>query len=261
MSDLPTPYRAFSLAGRAAIVTGASGGLGRQFALTLAKAGAKVALAARRTDALTSVAAEIAAFDGRAIPIKLDVTDVGSVKKAIADAATELGPITVLINNSGIARVKPVLDHDVETWDEVTSTNLRGAWLMAQETARHMVDHGRGGSIVNIASILGLRSIGGLSSYLASKAGLIHLTRGMAVELARHDIRVNALAPGYYNTDMNRPFFESPPGQAMIKRIPQRRLGEPADLDGALLLLASDAGRYMTGTVIVVDGGHSINPV
>ncbi|MBM3601769.1 MAG: glucose 1-dehydrogenase [Alphaproteobacteria bacterium] len=251
----------FSLEGHSAMVTGASGGLGRHFAITLARAGAKVALAARRTEALVAVAREIAAFDARAIPIRLDVTDVHSVQRAVADAATELGPITVLINNSGIVRVKPALDHDIATWDEVVATNLRGAWLVAQETARHMAEHGRGGSIVNIASILALRTAGGVASYAASKAGLVHLTQAMAVELARHRIRVNAIAPGYFGTDMNRAFFETPAGQALIKRIPQQRLGSPEDLDGVLLLLASDAGRYMTGSLVVVDGGHSVNPL
>ncbi|MBM3573155.1 MAG: glucose 1-dehydrogenase [Alphaproteobacteria bacterium] len=261
MTSSNSPSQTFSLQGHAAIITGASSGLGRHFALTLARAGAKVALAARRTDALAELAREIATFDGRAIPIKLDVTDEVSIKAAVADAETELGPISILINNSGIARVKPVLEHDVATWDEVVQTNLRGAWLIAQETARHMASHGKGGSIVNIASILALRTAGGLSSYLAAKAGLAHLSEGMAVELARHHIRVNVLAPGYYNTDINRSFFESAAGQAMIKRIPLRRLGEPRDLDGALLLLASDAGRYMTGCTIVVDGGHTITPI
>lgn len=251
----------FSLVGHAAIVTGASGGLGRHFALTLARAGAKVALAARRLDALAELAREIADFDGRAIPVSLDVTDPASVRRAVAAAETELGPITVLVNNSGITVFKELFAHDESDWDRVIDTNLKGAWLMAQETARHMKDHGRGGSIVNIVSILGLRPTIGVPAYLASKVGLIHLTHGLALELARHKIRVNALAPGYFSTDINREFLEGAAGEALKKRIPQRRFGQLEDLDGALLLLASDAGRYMTGAVIPIDGGHLVSSV
>ncbi len=251
------PTGPFDLEGRAAIVTGASSGLGRHFAMTLARAGAKVALAARRLDALCELAREIEAFDGRAIPIELDVTNGESVKDCVTTAEMELGHISILVNNAGMAETKAALDIGEADWDRVMDTNLKGAWLMAQETARHMAKLGHGGSIVNVASVLGLRATGRLAPYCASKAALVNLTRALAIDLARHDIRVNALAPGYVETDINRLFIQSPDGEALRKRIPQRRFGQPEDLEGALLLLASDASRYINGSVIVVDGGHS----
>lgn len=247
----------YDLSDRTAIVTGASTGLGRHFALTLARAGAKVALAARRLDNLTEAAHEIEAFDGRALPVALDVTDVESVRACVTAAETELGPISILVNNAGLAVDKPALDQEESDWDAVLDTNLKGAWLMAQEVARHMARLGHGGSIINIASVLGLTGTGRVPAYCASKAGLINLTRALAVDLARERIRVNAIAPGYIETDFNAAFRASEAGQAMVKRIPERRFGTPADLDGALLLLASDASQYMTGSVVVVDGGLS----
>ncbi len=251
------PTGPFDLEGKAAIVTGASSGLGRHFALTLARAGAKVALAARRLDALCELASEIEAFDGRAIPIELDVTDGDSVKDCVTTAESELGHLSILVNNAGTAQTKAALDIDEADWDRVMDTNLKGAWLMAQETARHMAKLGHGGSIVNVASVLGLLATGRLASYCASKAALVNLTRALAIDLARHDIRVNALAPGYVETDINREYLTSEARQALKKRIPQRRFGRPEDLDGPLLLLASEASRHMTGSVIVVDGGQS----
>ena len=254
---LTPPGSLFDLTGKTAIVTGASSGLGWRFAQVLSRAGAKVALAARRLDQLGELARRIEAFDGRAMPIYLDVADPNSVSDCVAAAETELGPISILINNAGIAVGGPALEHSIEDWDRVMDTDLKGAWLMAQETARHMARLGHGGSIVNIASILGLAGSGGVVSYCAAKAGLINLTRALAQEVARHDIRVNALAPGYIETDINRDFLQSEAGQNLKKRIPQRRFGNPEDLDGALLLLASDAGRYITGSVLAVDGGQS----
>ncbi len=247
----------FDLNGQVAIVTGASSGLGRHFALTLARAGAKVAVAARRPDPLDELVRQIEAFDGRAIPVPLDVTQTDSVRACVRVAETELGPISILVNNAGVALDKPVFDQDEADWDRVLDTNLKGAWLMAQEVARHMARLGHGGTIVNIASILGLGGTGQLAPYCASKGGLINLTRALAVELARHQIRVNALAPGYIETDINREFLSGEAGRALVKRVPQQRFGRPEDLDGALLLLASKAGRYMTGTVLLVDGGQS----
>ncbi|UEM23945.1 glucose 1-dehydrogenase [Skermanella mucosa] len=246
------------LSGHIAFVTGASGGLGRHFAITLARAGAKVALAARRPDALKSVAQEIEGFDGRAIAVPLDVTDAASVRAAVEAAETELGPITVLVNNSGVTETVAALDQDEESWDRVIDTNLKGAWLVATEVARHMVRLGHGGSIINIASILGLRQGGQVTAYATSKAALVQLTKQLALELARYQIRVNALAPGYIETDINRDFFGTDAGKALIRRIPQRRLGQASDLDGPLLLLASDGSRYMTGSVLAVDGGHLV---
>lgn len=241
----------FRLDGRRALVTGASGGLGAHFARTLHGAGAEVVLAARRVDSCAALARELGA-GARALP--LDVTDAASVAAALERA----GPLDILVNNAGIAETRPILEHGADAWDRVMDVNLRGAFLVAQGVARGMAARGQGGAIVNIASILAARVIPGVAGYTAAKAGLVQLTRQMAVELARHGIRVNAIAPGYVESDINRDFFASPAGEAMVKRIPQRRLGTPADLDGALLLLASDAGRHMTGSVVTVDGGHSI---
>lgn len=248
----------YDLTDRAALVTGASSGLGRHFALLLARAGAKVAVTARRLDRLAALTAEIEGFDGRAVPIGLDVTDPASVAAAVTAAEEELGAIAILVNNAGTVVVKPALEHTVEDWDAVVDTNLKGAWLVAREVASHMARLGHGGSIVNIASILGSVVTQRMPSYCASKAALIHLTKALALELARHGIRVNAIAPGYYETAMNRDWLNSEAGRAMIKTIPQRRVGRLDDLDGPLLLLASDASRYMTGTVLTVDGGHSL---
>lgn len=245
------------LAGVSAIVTGAGSGLGRHFALTLARAGAKVALAGRRLDRLKAVEAEIEAFDGRALPIELDVASADSVRAGVAAAEQELGAITVLVNNSGIVVDKPALEQSEQDWDQVLATNLKGAFLMAGEVARHMVRLGHGGSIVNIASILGERASARVVGYAASKAGLIQLTRALAVEWARHNIRVNAIAPGYIETDINRDFLASPGGQAIARKVPMRRFGRPEDLEGALLLLCSAASAYMTATVITVDGGQT----
>jgi NAD(P)-dependent dehydrogenase (short-subunit alcohol dehydrogenase family) len=248
-----------SLDGRVALVTGANGGLGAHFARTLASAGAKVVLAARRLESLREVGDAIDAAGGISHAVALDVTQRASVVQAIAGGAAALGPITVVVNNAGIAVTKPLLDHTEEDWNQVIEVNLTGAWRVAQEAARHMVGHGQGGSIVNIASIVGLRVTAQLPGYAASKAALIHLTKAMALELARHGIRVNALAPGYVETGINREFFASEAGQALVKRIPQRRIGDPSELDAALLLLASDAGSYATGSVLVLDGGQLVN--
>jgi NAD(P)-dependent dehydrogenase (short-subunit alcohol dehydrogenase family) len=253
-----TSDSSFDLTDKVALVTGASSGLGRCFALILAKAGAKVAVAARRADRLTDLAREIEAFDGRAVPIPLDVTDPASVRAAVATAETELGPIGVLVNNAGVIVVKPLLDHTVEEWDRVIDTNLKGVWLMAQEVARHMVRLGHGGSIINIASMLGHTTQPLVPSYCAAKAGVIHLSRAMALELAAHKIRVNAIAPGFFDSEMTHDYLGSNAGRAMATRIPMKRTGAANELDGALLLLASDASSYMTGAVLTVDGGHSL---
>jgi 2-deoxy-D-gluconate 3-dehydrogenase len=248
-----------TLEGRVALVTGANGVLGAHFAETLARAGAQVALCARRIDTLAEVATRIRDGGGSAHEVALDVTRRDSVVSAFEDAARRLGPVTVVVNNAGIAVSKPLLDHPEDDWEQVVGVNLTGAWRVAQEGARHMVKNATGGSIVNIASILGLRVSAQIPSYIASKAALIHLTKAMALELARNKIRVNALAPGYVETGINREFFESEAGQALIKRIPQRRIASPDELDGALLLLASDAGSYATGSVFVLDGGQLVN--
>ncbi len=247
----------WNLQGRVALVTGASRGLGAYFAEVLAKAGAKVAMGARDVERLSNLAERIEAEGGRALPVGLDVADPESVKRAIELAQTELGPLRILINNAGIVADGSALDASLDDWDRVINTNLRGAWLMAQASAQAMRDHGEGGSIVSIASILGLQGSQQVASYCASKGGLINLTRALAAEWARYGIRVNALAPGYIKTDINQDFLVSKAGEHLRKAIPQRRFGRFQDLEGPLLLLASDAGAYMTGAVLVVDGGHS----
>jgi len=248
-----------TLEGRTALVTGANGGLGSHFAQTLARAGAKVAVTARRHDSLGDVQARIRAAGGHCEAITLDVTDPASVARAFDEAATSLGPVSVVINNAGIAITKPLLEHTEEDWQTVVGVNLTGAWRVAQTAARHMVQQKIAGSIVNVASILGVRVAGQVPSYVASKAALIQLTKAMALELARHRIRVNALAPGYVETALNQDFFRSDAGQALIKRVPQRRIADAKELDAALLLLASDAGSYMTGSVLTIDGGHLVS--
>ena len=248
----------FSVKDRIAIVTGASGGLGEQFALTLARQGAKVALAARRLPLLGKIAARIKADGGEAVPIFLDITNPTSITSAVAQTQEALGPIAILVNNSGVVIHKPLLEHTVQDWEEVISVNLRGAYLMAQEVARQMVKTATPGSIINVASIIGVsRTATQIPEYLAAKGGLVSLTQGMATELARRNIRVNALAPGYIETDFNRDFLATKQGQRLIHGIPQRRAGLACELDGALLLLASDASTFMTGSVVTVDGGHS----
>ena len=247
----------FDLTGQRAIVTGASRGLGRHFALTLARAGAGVVLSARGIDRLETAVAEIEGFGGCAVAVQVDVADAKSVRACIETAENALGPIDILVNNAGIAVTKPMLEHTEEDWDSVLDTNLKGIWLMAQEVARRIVRREQSGSIINIASVLGERGIAQLPGYCASKGGIINLTRAMAVELAPYGIRVNTIAPGYIETDMNREFFATQAGQRLIKRIPQRRVGQAEDLEGVLLLLASDASRYMTGSVITIDGGQS----
>ena len=249
----------FDLNGRIALVTGASGGLGRHFARTLAAQGASVALAARRTDRLEAAARGIRDAGGVAHPVRMDVTDARSVERGLDSVRDALGTPDVLVNNSGVARTASTLDVTEDDWAAVIGTNLDGAWRVARATARRMVDAGRPGAIVNVLSIVAFRAAGGLGPYAASKAGLLQLTRTMALELARHRVRVNAIAPGYVLTDMNRKHFASEAGAATIERIPQRRIGDPSDLDGALLLLASDASSYMTGSTIVVDGGHLVS--
>jgi len=249
----------FDLSGKVALVTGASSGLGVHFARTLASAGASVAIAARRADRLASLQAELQKAGSKAAAVDLDVQSGKSVSAAFDAIEQALGPIDIVVNNAGISIVKPALDMPEEDWDAVVDTNLRGAWLVTQTAGKRWVAAKRPGVVVNIASILGLRTIGQVTPYNASKAALIHLTRALAMEWARYDIRVNAICPGYIETEMNSDFWKTPAGQRLIERIPQRRIGQPEHLDGALLLLSSDAGTFMTGSVLTVDGGHTVS--
>src|SRR6188508_577224 len=250
-----TNPKTFDLRGKTALVTGASSGLGTHFARCLGAAGASVVLAARRAGRLQSLQSELAKDGIAAKSIELDVQSAPSIAQAL-DVG---GPIDIVVNNAGISIVKPALDMPEGDWDAVVDTNLSGAWLVAQGAAKRWVADKRPGSIVNIASILGLRTIGQVAPFNASKAGLIHLTQTLAMEWARHQIRVNAICPGYIETEMNSAFWKTPGGQRLIERIPQRRIGQPEHLDGALLLLASEAGTFMTGSVITVDGGHTVS--
>lgn len=249
----------FDLAGRHALVTGASSGLGQHFAGLLAAAGARVTVAARREAALAETVNSIRASDMQAQAVRLDVTDATSVDQAFAQAEAGFGPVGIVINNAGVTLTRAALEVAETEWTSVIDTNLKGAWLVAQHAARRMIHHDVSGSIVNIASILGLRVAGSVAPYAISKAAVVQMTKTLALEWARHRIRVNALAPGYIRTDLNDAFFASDTGKALIRRIPQRRLGEMPELDGPLLLLASDAGSYMTGSVIAVDGGHLVS--
>jgi NAD(P)-dependent dehydrogenase (short-subunit alcohol dehydrogenase family) len=241
------------LAGRRALITGASSdGFGAHFARTLARNGAEVVVAARRKPALDRLVAEIIAAGGRASAVAIDVTDAASVRVGVAAA----GRVDILVNNAGIARTGAFLDDGEADFDAVMATNLKGAWLVAAAVARGMRAAGTGGAIINIASITGLRPAAGLAAYGASKAGVIHMTQQMAMELARDGIRVNAIAPGYFVTDMNRAELKSEHGQKLAKRVAMRRFGALPEIEGPLLLLASDASSFMTGSVIAVDGGH-----
>jgi len=249
----------FDMSGKAALVTGASSGLGEHFARALATRGAVVIAAARRADRLDRLVAQIQSEGGTAHAVSLDVTDPASVKSAVAKAADLAGRLDILVNNAGVADTHPSMNLPEENWRRVIDTNLDGAWRVAQASAQAMLAGGEGGSIVNIASVLGLRVANHLLAYSTAKAALIHLTKALALEWARHGIRVNAIAPGYVETEINSGFFKSEAGQLMVKRIPQRRIGTPRDLEGALLLLASGAGAYMTGSIVVADGGHLVN--
>jgi NAD(P)-dependent dehydrogenase (short-subunit alcohol dehydrogenase family) len=248
----------FGLGGHRALVTGASSGLGRHFALSLAKAGAQVAVAARRSEPLDSLVKDIDALGCRgAVAVRMDVSDRASVCSALDLAARALnGPIDLLVNNAGVSDTKRALDYTDADWDAIVGTNLKGAWIVAQEAARRMVAAKTEGCIINISSILASRVAGGVTPYCASKAGLTQLTKSLALEFAHHGIRVNSLAPGYVETELNLDFLSSEAGDRLRGRIPAKRFGNVRDLDGPLLLLASRAGRFVNGAELTVDGGH-----
>ena len=247
------------LDGKVALVTGAFGGLGRDFARMLARAGASVALAGRRLQEGKAIARAMADEGLSVAAIAMDVTDRASVEAAVDEAAAAFGVVDVLVNNAGVAVTRPFLDLTERDWAGVLDGNLDGAWRVAQAVARRLKEAERPGTIVNIASVLADRVAAQVAPYTVSKAALVQLTRAMALELARYGIRVNALAPGYVETPINRDFFATEGGRALVKRIPQRRLGRVEDLEAPLILLASDASTYMTGAVIAVDGGHAVS--
>lgn len=248
-----------TLAGRTAIVTGASSGFGRHIAGVLAREGARVVAIARRADRLRRLQMELGGPERVPLAVELDLRDREAIGPAVERIVKEAGPIDILVNNAGCAIAKPALEQTWDDWFTVVDTNLTAAWLMSQAVAGAMATAGREGVILNVASILGLRGIGQLVPYVASKHGLVGLTRGLAVDLARHKIRVNAIAPGYFATDLNATFLSSPQGEELRRRVPLRRFGMLDDLDGPVLLLVSDAGRFLTGVVLPVDGGHSMS--
>lgn len=249
----------FDLTGRIALVTGASSGLGRRFAIVLASAGAKVVLAARRRQRLELLAGEIEAGGGSALPVVMDVTDSQSVAAGYAAAEAAFGPIGIVVANAGVPSAGAVSDTTDEAWRSVLDVNLDGVFRVAREAARAMRRHGQGGSIIATSSVIGQAVLPTLAAYAASKAGVVALTRTMALELVRDRIRVNTIAPGYFRTEINDEFLESSAGQKLIAKVPMRRLGQLKELDGPLLLLASDAGSFMTGTTLFADGGAMLS--
>ncbi len=252
----------FDVSGKIALVTGASSGLGRHFATVLAAGGAKVAVAARRMERLEDLVAQIKAAGGEALAVQMDVTKAASVEAGRAAIQAHFAsPVEIIVNNSGLSREAYFMSMTEEDFDTVIETNLKGVWLVAKAFAGALAASGKPGSIINTASITALRVAKTLLAYSASKAAVDHMTRTMALEMARYGVRVNALAPGYFHTEINAEALEGPGGAAMLKHIPMRRFGEYEELSGPLLLLASDAGSFMTGSTIVVDGGHILTPL
>jgi NAD(P)-dependent dehydrogenase (short-subunit alcohol dehydrogenase family) len=254
------------LSGRVAMVTGASGGLGAQFARTLAAAGAGVVLAARRVERLKTLRAEIEAAGGDAHVVKLDVNDPDSIKAAVAHAETEMGTIDILVNNSGVSTTQKLVDVTPDDFDYVMGTNARGAFFVAQEVGKRMIARSRGaapgtftgGRIVNIASMAGLRVLGQIGVYCMSKAAVIHMTRAMALEWGRFGINVNALCPGYIDTEINHHHWQTEAGQKLVQMLPRKRVGKPEDLDAVLMMLCANQSHFVNGAVISADDGFGV---
>jgi NAD(P)-dependent dehydrogenase (short-subunit alcohol dehydrogenase family) len=254
------------LSGRVAFVTGASSGLGAQFARTLAQAGAAVVLAARRVERLKTLRAEIESTGGDAHFVALDVTDVDSIKAAIAHAETEMGAIDILVNNSGVSTTQKLVDVSPADYDHVMNTNTRGAFFVAQEVAKRMIARSRGaapgtftgGRIVNVASMAGLRVLGQLGVYCMSKAAVVHMTRAMALEWGRFGINVNALCPGYIDTEINHHHWQTEQGQKLVAMLPRKRVGSPQDLDAALMMLCANESHFINGAVLAADDGFGV---
>ena len=253
-----TSVNLFSLTGKVALVTGASSGLGARFAEVLAENGAAVALVARRADRLAAVQARIEAAGGRAVAISADVLDRNAMTTAFDQAEQAFGTVTILVNNAGVAHANRAVELPEAEWRRVIGTNLDAVFFWAQEAARRMLAAGKGGAVVNVASVLGFGVSKGTAAYAVAKAGVIQLTKALGLELAFKGVRVNAIAPGWIVTDLNRDYLMGEPGAAIKREIPVGRFGEARDLDGALLLLVSDAGRFMAGTTVVVDGGQVV---
>ena len=246
----------YNLAGKVALVTGASSGLGRQAALALAGAGAKVAVSARRVDRLDALVAEIANAGGQAMAFDLDVRDIATIDGVVGAVEAAMGPINILVNNAGVSVVKRPENFTLEDYDYVQETNVKGPFFLAQAVGRGMIKRGQGGKIINISSMMALRVFGKLTLYAMSKAAIAQMSKQLALEWARHDIQVNAICPGYIETEMNADHWRTPAGRGMIEAMPRRRIGTPEVMDGLLLLLASSQSDYMTGTLIPVDDGQ-----
>ena len=248
--------------GKIALITGASSGLGAHFAKVLSRGGAQVVLASRRTERLKELRAEIEADGGAAHVVTLDVTDYTSIKSAIAHAETEAGPIDILVNNSGVSTTQRLLDVTPEDYAYVVDTNQRGAFFVAQEVAKRMVARYKGDPkkqhrIINIASVAGLRVLPQIGVYCISKAAVVHMTKSMAVEWGKYGINVNAICPGYIKTELNEEHFETEQGRQLVNMLPRKRIGKPEDLDGLLLLLASEESHFINGAIMTADDGMS----
>jgi NAD(P)-dependent dehydrogenase (short-subunit alcohol dehydrogenase family) len=249
----------FELAGKVVLVTGAFSGLGLHFSRTLAAQGCTVAMCGRRIELGNTLAASIRGLGDVAEAFELDVTNASSVERCLSSISQRFGAPEVLVNNAGIAHHAPALETPEESWLQTLEVNLTGVWRMTRAFASRLKEAEKEGSVINIASILGLRVARQVTAYAVCKAGVVQMTKALALELARHRIRVNAIAPGYFETDLNREFFETDSGVQLIKRIPLRRLGRLQELDGPLLLLASGASSFMNGAVVPVDGGHLVS--